>query len=155
MSKKLLVIIGSGGFGHKIPFLYGTLGTAEGLLIYLGLILFVNPAQIDLWVYGLIVFFTLLSLLLGGEFERYFYTKDPHPFVLDEVAGFLCAVIFLTPKPFYIIMAFVLFRIFDIWKPFPIRKLQDLPAGVGIVTDDLLAGLYANICCQIIIKYFI
>ena len=159
---KLLVVIGSGGLGHKLPLLQGTFGTLEAVVLYLAVLTWA-PAQANLWAYGFIILFTVLSMALGGLSERYFKAKDPHPFVLDEVAGFFCAVIFLpaTYPPdqagragFYIIGAFILFRIFDVWKPFPIRRLQDLPAGVGIVADDLLAGFYANICCQII-RYLI
>ena len=150
---KLLVVIGSGGLGHKFPLLQGTFGTLEAVVLYLAVLAWA-PAQVNLWAYGFIILFMVLSLALGGLSEQYFKAKDPHPFVLDEVAGFFCAVIFLPTTCFYIIGAFILFRIFDIWKPFPIRRLQDLPAGVGIVADDLLAGFYANICCQII-RYLI
>jgi phosphatidylglycerophosphatase A len=150
---KLFVIIGSGGLGHKLPLLQGTFGTIEAMVLYL-VVLAWAPEQANLWAYGFIILFTVLSMVLGGLSEQYFKTKDPRPFVLDELAGFFCAVIFLPTGYFYIIGAFILFRIFDIWKPFPIRRLQDLPAGVGIVADDLLAGFYANICCQII-RYLI
>lgn len=146
---KLLVIIGSGGVGHKLPLLQGTVGALEALVLYLAVLKWA-PSEINLWVYGFIIAFTILGMALGGVSEEYFRTKDPHPFVLDELAGFFCAVIFLPATYFYIAGTFILFRIFDIWKPFPIRKSQDLPAGVGIVVDDLLAGFYANICCQII-----
>ncbi|MEK7310297.1 MAG: phosphatidylglycerophosphatase A [Planctomycetota bacterium] len=150
---KLFVIIGSGGLGHKLPLLQGTFGTLEAVVLYLAVLVWA-PEQANLWAYGFIILFTVLSLALGGTSEQYFKAKDPHPFVLDEVAGFFCAVIFLPTAYFYIICAFILFRIFDIWKPFPIRRLQDLPAGAGIVADDLLAGFYANICCQTI-RYLI
>ncbi|MEW6027731.1 MAG: phosphatidylglycerophosphatase A [Planctomycetota bacterium] len=150
---KLLVIIGSGGAGHKLPLLQGTFGTLEAAALYLAVLNF-SPEQVNLWTYGFILFFTVLGMALGGISEQYFKAKDPHPFVLDEMAGFFCAIIFLPATGFYIAGAFILFRVFDVWKPFPIRKLQDLPAGIGIVADDLLAGFYANICCQII-RYLI
>lgn len=150
---KLLVIIGSGGVGHKLPLLQGTFGTLEAAVLYLAVLNWA-PGQVNLWAYGFILLFAVLGMALGGVAEEYFKAKDPRPFVLDEVAGFFCAIIFLPTTLFYIICAFVLFRVFDVWKPFPIRKLQDLPAGAGIVADDLLAGFYANICCQII-RYLI
>ncbi|MFH0887983.1 MAG: phosphatidylglycerophosphatase A [Planctomycetota bacterium] len=153
MNNKLWVIIGSGGFCHKLPFLQGTFGTIEALFIYI-LVIFLAPSHIYLWTYGFIIIFTILSIISGNISERYFSIKDPHSFVLDEVAGFFCSVIFLPTTYSYIILAFVLFRIFDIWKPFPISKLQNLSGGVGIISDDLAAGFYANICCQIV-KYLI
>lgn len=151
MINKLWAIIGSGGIAHKLPFLQGTFGTLEAVLIYMAII-FLFPSQIYLLCYGLIIFFTVSGIILGTASEKYFRAKDPHPFVLDEIAGYFCTVIFLPSTYSYIILSFFLFRIFDIWKPFPIRKSQELKGGVGIVLDDLLAGLYTNICCQII-KY--
>jgi phosphatidylglycerophosphatase A len=153
MNNKLWVIIGSGGLAHKLPFLQGTFGTIEAVLIYVAII-FLSPSQIYLWSYGFIILFTVLSIVLGAVSERYFNTKDPYPFVLDEMAGFFCSVLFLPASFLYIMLAFILFRMFDIWKPFPIRKSQELPGGVGIVADDLMAGFYTNVCCQII-KYLI
>lgn len=146
---KFSVIIGCGALGHKLPLLQGTVGTIEAVLLYLGILLW-YPERANLLVYAFILLFTLLSVILGGLAENYFKSKDPPAFVLDEIAGFFCSVLFLPYGYFYLILAFVLFRFFDVWKPFPIRKLQELPAGVGIVVDDLLAGFYANICCQAI-----
>ncbi|HET9869488.1 MAG TPA: phosphatidylglycerophosphatase A, partial [bacterium] len=52
-------------------------------------------------------------------------------------------------RPYFAVMAFILFRLFDIWKPYPIRRIENLPGGWGIMTDDLLAGLYANFFLQV------
>lgn len=153
MNNKLWIIVGSGGFCHQLPFLQGTFGTIEALFIYMAVI-FLVPSQTYLWSYGFIILLTILSIILGTASERHFRIKDPPSFVLDEVAGFFCSVIFLPTTYFYIILAFVLFRIFDVWKPFPIRESQKLPKGIGIVSDDLISGFYANICCQIV-KYLI
>jgi phosphatidylglycerophosphatase A len=108
------------------------------------------PAKLYLGCYILLVFFTFISIVLGDYAERYFRKKDPPAFVLDEIAGFFCSIVFLPPSFTYIFLAFIIFRILDIWKPFPARKLQGLLGGLGIVIDDILAGFYANICCQII-----
>ena len=70
--------------------------------------------------------------------------------VIDEVAGQLLTFLFLPVNPFNLISGFVLFRIFDIWKPYPIRKLESLKHGVGIMADDLLAGVYGNLILQLI-----
>lgn len=149
MNKKLIIIIGSGGFAHKLSIMPGTFGTIEAVIIYAAII-WLAPAQLYVWSYGLIIFFTLLTLLIGAAYEQYCQKKDPPAFILDEIAGFFCSVIFLPTNLFYIALAFILFRVFDIWKPLFIRKVQNLPGGLGIIADDLLAGICANICCQII-----
>ena len=68
---------------------------------------------------------------------------DPGVIVIDEVAGMMVAVLFLPRTPGVLLCAFLLFRIFDIWKPFPAREAQALRGGLGVVVDDLIAGVYA------------
>jgi phosphatidylglycerophosphatase A len=72
------------------------------------------------------------------------YGKDPHCVVIDEVVGIQIALVAAAPTLPGVAAAFVLFRIFDVWKPFPIHRLQALPGGWGIVADDALAGLYTR-----------
>ena len=76
--------------------------------------------------------------------------KDSHKIVIDEVAGMLVAAAALPPSWFHLAGAFVLFRIFDVWKPFPARRSQRLPGGWGVMIDDLVAGIYANLVLQVI-----
>jgi phosphatidylglycerophosphatase A len=70
--------------------------------------------------------------------------RDPGIIVVDEIAGYLVAVAFLPATPAVLIAGFVLFRFFDIAKPPPVRQAERLPGGVGVVADDLMAGIYAN-----------
>jgi len=79
-------------------------------------------------------------------------TDDPHEAVVDEVMGQIVALLFIpfTTSWKLILAGFVLFRLFDIWKPYPIDELQSLPKGIGVCADDLLAGVYAGICLAII-----
>ncbi len=92
----------------------------------------------------------VLALLMGfgvpvcTRAEKVAGERDPGSVVLDEVLGMGVALWAVPREPHFILMAFILFRLFDIWKPYPIRKLQDLPGGWGIMVDDLLAGIYAN-----------
>ena len=75
--------------------------------------------------------------------------KDSGHIVIDEVCGYLISVLFLPKTTGYLIAAFVLFRIFDIFKPPPIRKIErSISGGAGIMLDDVLAGIYTNICLQ-------
>jgi phosphatidylglycerophosphatase A len=92
-----------------------------------------------------------VGLYLVGGFaastsERLLATEDPRNVVVDELAGQLVTFLFVLPSSWVLALAgFMLFRIFDISKPFPIRRLEHLPGGWGIMSDDILAGLYAAI----------
>lgn len=79
----------------------------------------------------------------GGRAERVLGRKDPGLVVIDEVAGMMLSVLFVPHTPGVLASAFVLFRIFDVWKPFPADRSQALRGGWGVMTDDLIAGLYA------------
>lgn len=89
-----------------------------------------------------LVVVTLLGIWAGGRVERVLGRKDPGVIVIDEVAGMLLSVIGLPRSLPVLITAFLLFRLFDIWKPFPARESQALTGGVGVMVDDLIAGLY-------------
>jgi phosphatidylglycerophosphatase A len=95
-----------------------------------------------------------LSIALGipaaTRVARESQRKDPGFVVIDEVAGQLIALLFLTPDWPHALLALLLFRFFDILKPPPIRRLEALPEGTGIVVDDLAAGIYALILVQLI-----
>jgi len=69
--------------------------------------------------------------------------KDPGVIVIDEVAGMMVSVALLPRTPAVLFCAFLLFRLFDIWKPFPAREAQALSGGFGVMVDDLIAGVYA------------
>jgi phosphatidylglycerophosphatase A len=89
----------------------------------------------------------VVGIWAGGRVERVLGTKDPGLIVIDEVAGMLLSVL-LLPLPHTIgvlLTAFFLFRLFDIWKPFPARESQALAGGLGVMLDDLIAGVYALI----------
>ncbi len=102
------------------------------------------------WIPVLAGFWSLVSLACGNAAERYL-GKDPPSFVLDEFAGYMVAATLLPEAPAWaqVAGAFVLFRALDIWKPFGIKKLQDLPGTWGILVDDLAAGVVANGLLQV------
>jgi phosphatidylglycerophosphatase A len=149
------------GVGY-IPLAPGTWGSAVGVLIYLGFCRLEsnlsayyslrgwNEAQITAWVHAantvLFLLFCLLGIWAASRATTLFRHKDPSQAVVDEVIGQLLVFLFV---PFdvswkYILAGFLLFRLFDIWKPYPIDSLQNLPAGIGVCADDILAGVYAG-----------
>ena len=90
-----------------------------------------------------LVVVTLVGIWAGSRVERVLGKKDPGVIVIDEVAGMLLSVILLPGTIPVLITAFLLFRLFDIWKPFPARESQALTGGMGVMVDDLIAGVYA------------
>jgi phosphatidylglycerophosphatase A len=90
-----------------------------------------------------LVVVVLVGIWAGSRVERLLGKKDPGVIVIDEVAGMLLSVILLPRTIPVLITAFLLFRLFDIWKPFPARESQALTGGMGVMVDDLIAGVYA------------
>ncbi len=93
-----------------------------------------------------------LAIWASGEAEREL-GHDAHPIVIDEVAGMLVAVLGVShgagSPALFLVAAFLLFRFFDIVKPYPIRQIQELPGGWGVVADDLLAGVATNLVLRL------
>ena len=92
---------------------------------------------------------TAVGIFTSARVSRSLGQEDPRVVVIDEVAGQLVALFLLHVNLFNLIAGTFLFRLFDIWKPYPIRRLEPLKDGVGIMADDLLAGVYANIILQL------
>lgn len=89
-----------------------------------------------------LVFVILVGLWASTRAERLLGRKDPSQVVIDEVAGMILSVLTLPRAPMVLLAAFVLFRLFDIVKPFPARQSQNFLGGIGVMLDDLVAGAY-------------
>jgi phosphatidylglycerophosphatase A len=89
---------------------------------------------------------TLVGIPASTVTAREAGREDPGFVVIDEVAGQLIALIAVRPDWRHAVLSLVLFRVFDIWKPWPIRKLEALPEGTGIMLDDVAAGVLALVC---------
>lgn len=131
-------IIGSALGSGFCPIAPGTAGSLLALLIFWFL-----PASSALWI-ALILLFFMLGVWSGSEIEKE-QGHDPQIVVIDEVVGQWIALLFIPHQPGWYMAAFLLFRLFDIRKPWPIFQLQKLPGGWGIMIDDVLAGIYAGI----------
>lgn len=126
-----------------LPGAPGTYAAAVTAAVFFAISYFggVVPA-LHLSAVGLI---TLAGVLASHEISAAAGEEDPSFIVIDEVAGQLLTYLFVPMTILNLVLGFLFFRLFDIWKPFPIRKLEPLPEGVGIMADDLLAGIYGSI----------
>jgi phosphatidylglycerophosphatase A len=170
----LALTLATCGVGY-FPIAPGTMGSLVGVALYLTLwagssrvfeanALLKRLSLLQVWTpqitFMLVVIFvvTMAGIWAATRAERLFRKEDPSEVVVDEVAGQMIA---LLSGPFWlhtwwsILTAFLLFRAFDIWKPYPIRKLEDLPTGLGIMADDLAAGAYALIVNSILISAYL
>lgn len=127
-----------GGIG-RVPRLPGTVASAVGA--GLAWLLSPNPAG---QIAGCVVV-TALGFWSTGSAAKQMGVKDPPAVVIDEVAGMMIGLALLPATWKLYLAGFLLFRILDIFKPGPIRRLERLPGGAGIMTDDLLAGLITNL----------
>lgn len=148
-NNRLILFIAQGAYSGRSPFAPGTAGSVVGVLLYLLL------ADVAFAWYLLACLLIIgLAIWAADEAEKLLGKKDAPSIVIDEIAGYLVSMILLPSGWGFIIAGFVLFRVFDIIKPFPLRKVQDLHGGPGIVLDDIGAGIYTNIVLQVVF-YFI
>ncbi|MEW6599835.1 MAG: phosphatidylglycerophosphatase A [Nitrospirota bacterium] len=144
----LLKYIATLGFIGYIPYAPGTFGSAAGLLMAL------LAVPVDLTLLIILPFLFLLGMTAAHNAEKQL-GKDSGHIVIDELCGYLVSVLYVPRTPGYLFTAFVLFRVFDIFKPPPIRRLEKtVPGGAGIMLDDVLAGIYANACLQVWMRFF-
>ena len=150
-SDYLALAIATCGVGY-LPLIPGTFGSLVGV----GIFLLLSQTPTGLVVSILAV--TFAGIWAGSRTEELAGRKDPGKIVVDEVAGQLIA---LLPLVFFaqwsiaaVIISFVLFRFFDIVKPYPANRFQELKGGLGIMCDDLVAGVYAAVILSILIKVF-
>ncbi len=138
------------GFGSGLaPFAPGTFGT----LVAIPLFLLMQPLALP-WYLLIVLAITLFGIWLCGASAKKLGLHDPAGIVWDEIAGYLVTMIAAPAGWKWIIIGFILFRIFDIWKPWPINIAdKKLEGGLGIMLDDIIAGIYALIVLQLI-AYF-
>jgi len=170
----LALAIATGGVGY-FPIAPGTAGSLVGVGLYLTIwtwlyqilearaergrlsLLYIFTPQLALML--LVIFLiTMAGIWAASRAEKIIRKKDPSIVVIDEVAGQMIALLsgpFWLPTWWSILSAFILFRLFDIWKPYPIRRLEALESGLGIMADDIVAGAYALIVNSLIISGYL
>jgi phosphatidylglycerophosphatase A len=144
LADRALTRIATLGFLGYSPFAPGTIGSLFALAVYL-LTDFSLPAH-----FAIIIIGTLLGIHAATAAEKNLGEKDSKKIVIDEFVGFYISVFYLPKSLYFALAAFLLFRFFDILKPFFISKLEKtLKNGLGVMADDILAGIYANLVLQI------
>lgn len=147
MQKRIKLITSFFYLGHS-PFMPGTLGSLGGLIIY-------YLAKNNDVLYGFtILFLFILGVIFAGEAERIYKRKDAQMIVIDEACGMLLALFFVPSNMFSVILGFFLFRIFDILKPPPAKRMEKLAGSMGVMFDDIIAAIYTNLILQIIFRVF-
>jgi len=141
MMRLALFVCTFAGVGYS-PIAPGTAGSAAGLVVYAVLRLVGATPLVEAVVIGVIVAAGVWS---GTLAERHFGTTDPGPGVIDEVAGMLVTLYALPAGWVLAIGGFLLFRVLDVFKPFPAQRLERLHGGLGMMADDLMVAAYGNL----------
>jgi phosphatidylglycerophosphatase A len=167
----LVRCIATGCYTGMIPWASGTFGTLVGLLIALlpgcSSPLVLGPLALVGFFAGVITSrrvaawtghrLTASAALAKSTFQKQstHETADPSIVVIDEIVGMWITLLWLPFTPVSLVLAFVAFRVMDIVKPEPARLLERIPEGWGIMLDDVVAGVYANILCQIVVRFLL
>ena len=130
------MIATAGGAGY-FPFAPGTVGSAVGIGVY-----FLTRHLDAPWQIGLLVAVSVIGTWAASIAARHFGREDPGYVVVDEVAGQLVTLLLLDVGIIGATLGFLIFRVLDIIKPWPARRFEDLPGGLGIMADDIMAGAY-------------
>ena len=136
-----LAVATVGGVGY-VPFAPGTFGSAAGLLLW-----WLLGPSLAVQAIAIVVIFAV-GVWSGSVCEGHFCTTDPGHVVIDEVAGMLITL-FLNPVGWGgAVLAFLLFRLADVVKPYPANRFEQLHGGLGVMADDCMAAIYANLALR-------
>ena len=147
MKERLSILISSFFYLGYSPVAPGTVGTLGAVVLF-----YVISGFSSLFYVFFVIALIIFSVWVSGIASISLGDSDPNRIVIDEVCGFLVTMILIPPSIPNMLMGFLFFRFFDILKPPPIRGSERLSAGMGIVADDVLAGIYANILLQIVVR---
>ena len=143
------MIIATGFYSGYLPKAPGTWGSLVGLFLFFMLHTLSLPVYLAV-VAGLF----LVGSFAAGEAEKIMDHKDPGLVVIDEIVGMLITMIAVPATPLTMALGFILFRIFDIAKPFPIGFIdQRFHGGLGIMLDDVMAGIYSLVVLQVLVRF--
>ena len=143
MTRVAVLLATAGGAGYA-PVAPGTVGSAIGVIAYL--LTRHWPAS---WQIGLAATVTIAGIWAAGVAAQHFGRHDPGQVVIDEVSGQWVTLLLTGAGPLGVVVGFFLFRLLDVTKPWPARRMETLPSGLGIMADDLMVALYGNVLLQI------
>lgn len=146
---RLAVLLATAGGAGFAPIAPGTAGSLVGVVAYL--LTAHWPAVSQVLVVALV---TIAGTWAASVAAEHFGRHDPGQVVIDEVAGQWVTLLMTGVGPAGAIAGFVLFRVLDVTKPWPARRLESLPAGLGIMADDVMVALYGNVLMQIGVRLF-
>jgi len=138
---RLATFVATFGYIGYVPVAPGTAGSFGGLAVY-GLVRLIDKDYLEV---SLLLMVVVLGIWASSVTERRFNRTDPGLIVIDEVAGMLMTLLWIQVTWVGALVAFLAFRVFDIFKPFPARWAERLPEGWGVMTDDLVAAAYAHV----------
>ena len=145
--ERAVLFLATGFFVGTVPFAPGTFGSIIGLPICF---LISKLNFLFAGVFALV--FVLFTVWVAAAASKILEKEDPAEIVIDEIAGLIVTLVGIPFTAGTAVAGFVIFRAFDILKPFPIRTLEEkVPGGAGIVLDDVMAGIYANIILRLAI----
>jgi phosphatidylglycerophosphatase A len=142
-AREAILFISQGAYAGRSPVAPGTAGTIVGIFLYMAM---KNLAPGP--YFAICVLLAIFGAWFAGRAESILGAKDSASIVIDEIAGFILAMFMVPTSRGYLAAGFLLFRAFDIMKPWPLKRLQDLHGGVGVMLDDIGAGIYTNILLQ-------
>ena len=144
---RLAVFVATVAYCGYFPVAPGTIGSAAGLVVY-ALVRWTGSPVVEL---AAIVALFAAGVISATAAERHFGGTDPGPVVIDEVVGMLVTLALVPAGVAAAVAGFVVFRVFDVIKPFPANRLEELHGGLGIMADDVMAGIYANAALRLLI----
>lgn len=148
---KQILFIAKGCNVGNVPVMPGTFGTLVGIPICFLLSFLNTPSGVPFFALFAIAL-TLFAVWIAEEAVNILKVKDPGCIVIDEIAGFTVTMIGVGFSLTSVVLAFLIFRFFDILKPFPVKFLEEkIPGGAGVVLDDIAAGIMANIVLRIVL----
>lgn len=147
MFKFIVRILSTFFYTGYLPLIPGTFGSIAGIALFY--LVKDNPVSHTF----LFIVIMITGFLVCGRAEEMMQRKDPRYVVIDEVSGMLLSLLFLPYDIKIVIIAFILFRILDTLKPFPAGRLERCKGSLGIMGDDLIAGLYTNIILQLALRF--
>jgi phosphatidylglycerophosphatase A len=147
---RLAIFVATVAYCGYFPIAPGTVGSVAGLAVYV----LAQSSRSHLIEVGLILCLFVVGAWAGTVAERYFGGVDPGPVVVDEVVGMLITLAFIPVGVSGAAAGFVLFRVYDVIKPYPAGRLERLHGGLGVMADDAMAAVYANVSLRAVLWLF-